>query len=159
MNMRATKITKAVAALALSVVLVACGAHSLAIDLLEDAAGVKVTAENAGEKDAAVSEGVITVAEGDVIVVSPCLDKGSFHLTITEHDSGAVAYDDIAEGRIMYAIEAEPGTYDVEVSGNGATGWMTVFSESGEDLAAQDESLAEALEDAGVDPSTLSDGE
>ena len=69
--MRATKITKAMAALALSVVLVACGAHSLAIDLLEDAAGVKVTAENAGEKDAAVSEGVITVAEGDVIVQLP----------------------------------------------------------------------------------------
>ncbi len=159
MNMKVAKITKALAALALSVVLAACGAHSLGIDLLEDASGVKVTAENAGSKDAAVSEGAITVAEGDVIVISPCLDKGSFHLTITEHDNGTAVYDDDAEGRILFTIEAAPGTYDVEVSGNGATGWMTVFSESTSDLAAQDESLAETLEEVGIDPSTVTDGE
>jgi len=157
--MKVTKVTKVLAALALCAVLAACGAHSLGIDLLEEASGVKVTAENAGEKDAATSEGAITVADGDVIVISPCLDKGGFDLTITEHDKGTVVYDDVAEGRVMYTITAEPGTYDVTVSGKGATGWMTVFAASGDDLLAQDEGLAEALEDAGVDPSILSDGE
>ena len=157
--MKTAKFMKTVAGLALCLVLAACGAHSLGVDMLEDASGVKVTAENAGSKDSAFSESAITVAEGDVIVISPCLDKGSFHLTITEHDSGTVVYDDIAEGRIMYAIEAGPGTYDVEVSGNGATGWMTVFSESGEDLEAQDASLAETLEGVNINPSTVTDGE
>ena len=157
--MKTAKVMKTVAGLALCLALAACGAHSLGVDMLEDASGVKVTAENAGSKDSAVSEGAITVAEGDVIVISPCLDKGSFHLTITEHDNGTAVYDDDAEGRILFTIEAAPGTYDVEVSGNGATGWMTVFSESGEDLAAQDESLAEALEGVNIDPSTVTDGE
>lgn len=157
--MKMARFAQAVAALVLSCALVACGAHSLELTLLDDAAGVKVTAENAGPDDAATSEGVITVTEDDVIIISPCLDKGSFNLTITEHDSGAVAYDDVAEGRILFETAAEPGVYDVEVSGNGATGWMTVFSISTEELAGQDASLAETLESVGVDPSVISDGE
>ena len=67
---------------------------------------------------------------------------------------GTVVYDDIADGRIYFQIDALPGTYDVTVSGNGATGWMTVFSTSAEELSAQEESLGEALEQ--IDPSVLS---
>lgn len=157
--MKINKLVKVLAALVLCGVLVACGKHSLAIELLEDAPGVRVTAENAGKDNVATSEGAITVADGDVIVISPCLDKGSFNLTITNHDDGTVVYDDVAEGRIWFQTEATPGTYDVSVSGNKATGWMTVFAASSEFVSGQDESLAETLEDQGVDPSILSDGE
>jgi hypothetical protein len=156
--MKVAKITKALAALALSVVLAACGAHSLGIDLLEDASGVKVTAENAGSKDAAVSEGAITVAEGDVIVISPCLDKGSFHLTITSSDGEAI-YDDDVDGKVYFMIDAEPGTYDVTTSGNRVTGWMTVFSQNKDDEAAINDSLDETLAENNIELEEDSDGE
>ena len=157
--MKLKDIAKTVAAIVLSCSLVACGAHSLTLVSLDEASGVKVTAENAGEDNVASSEVAIVVEDGDVIVISPFLDKGSFNLTITEHDDGTVVYDDIAEGKVMFQAEAVPGTYDVQVSGNNATGWMTVFAQSADELDAQNESLAEALEAEGVDADAATDGE
>lgn len=140
-------------AFALMLGLVACGgASSLAQETLDEADGIKVTAENAGPGNSATTGGAITVKEGDVIVISPFTDKGSFHLTITSTDGKVVAYDDDAEGKVMYSIEAEPGTYDVTTKGNGGTtGWMTVFSQNAQELAEQDASLNAELEKAGVD--------
>lgn len=149
--MRFGKVIKAMAALAMAGALVACGASSMELETLEDVSGVKVTAENAGVDNVVTSEGAITVAEGDVIVISPFLDKGAFNLTITEHDTGAVVYDDAAEGKVMFPTSAEPGTYDVEVSGDGATGWMTVFAISADEVEQQNASLEEALEEAEAD--------
>ena len=139
-------------AFALMLGLAACGGKStLAQETLDDADGIKVTAENAGSDNSAMTEGAITVKEGDVIVISPCMDKGSFHLTIASADGKVVAYDDDADGKVMFAINAEPGTYDVTTSGNGGTtGWMTVFSQNAQELADQDAALAAELEKAGV---------
>ena len=138
---------------ALMLGLVACGgASSLAQETLDEADGIKVTAENAGSGSSATTGGAITVKEGDVIVISPFTDKGSFHLTITSTDGKVVAYDDDVEGKVMFAINAKPGTYDVTTKGNGGTtGWMTVFSQSAQELAEQDASLAAELEKAGAD--------
>ncbi len=153
--MKKTRILCAAAVMVLAVALAACSLkHSLSLELLEEASGIKVEAENAGKDDVVSSEGAIVVNEGDVIVISPCMDRGSFNLTIVSADDGTVVYDDIADGRIYFQIDALPGTYDVTVSGNGATGWMTVFSTSAEELSAQEESLGEALEQ--IDPSVLS---
>ena len=140
-------------AFALMLGLVACGgASKYSQEPLEEASGIKVTAENAGSDSSATTGGAITVKEGDVIVISPCLDKGSFHLTITSADGKIVAYDGDAEGRIMFFIEAEPGSYDVATRGNGGTtGWMTVFSQNAQELADQYASLAEELERTGID--------
>ena len=157
--MKMTTVAKTLATLALSLSLVACGAHTMKLELLEEASGVKVTAENATEDDVTTSAGAITVNDGDAIIISPCLDKGSFNLTITNADDGTVVYDEKAEGRVMFQTGAVPGVYDVEVSGNKATGWMTIFAAPVDEIAEQDASLAEALEDLGVDPSIMSDGE
>ena len=151
------KLAKTLIVVAMVCLLAACGKHSMSLELLDEASGVKVTAENAGKDDVVTSEGAITVEDGDVIVISPFLDKGSFKLTITNTDDGTVVYDDVAEGKVLFQIDAVPGTYTVEASGNGATGWMTVFAESADEIEEQDESLAEALEDVDIDESVLSD--
>ena len=155
--MRTSRIVAVFVALVLAFALAACGSHTLEMEPLDEVSGVKVTAENALEDNVATSSGAITVADGDVIVISPCLDKGSFHLTITGSDGQTVAYDDDVEGRMLFQTNAAPDTYDVEVSGRKATGWMTVFAMSADDIAQQDSSLADALEDAGIDQDILSD--
>lgn len=157
--MKKTRIAAMLLVMVLVVGLAACGKHSLTLELLDEASGVRVTAENAGSDDIVSSEGAITVSDGDVIIISPCMDKGGFHLTITGDDGATVVYDEDVDGRIWFQTGAVPGTYDVAVSGTGgSTGWMTVFSASADDLEAEGQSLEEALTDAGIDPSTLSNG-
>ena len=155
--MKITKIVLGALTAALALALVACGSASVYTqETLEEADGIKVTAENAGTDQTAITEGAITVKEGDVIVISPCLDQGSFHLTITSQDGKTIAYDDEASGRVLYTIEAQPGVYDVKTSGNDATGWMTVFSSNAEDEAALNASLEEVLAANGIDKGAVS---
>ena len=150
--MKSTKIVTAAVIAALALALAACsGPSTYSQELLEEADGIKVIAENAGSDQTAITEGAITVKEGDVIVISPCMDKGSFHLTITSQDGKTVAYDDDASGRVLFTIDAEPGVYDVKTSGNDATGWMTVFSSNAKEEAALNASLNEVLEANGID--------
>ena len=65
---------------------------------------VKVEAENAGKDDAVSSEGAIVVNEGDVIVISPCMERGSFNLTIVSADDGTVVYDERTDQDTIEAI-------------------------------------------------------
>lgn len=145
-------IVSAVCALLIGVALTSCGGpSSYGQDLLDEVSGIKVTAENS-KGDSALTEGAIVVGENGTIAISPDLTKGSIHLTITSEDGKTVVYDDDASGRVMYTIAADPGTYDVQTtSKDGATGAMTVFAIDQEELAAQDEALADALDEAGVD--------
>lgn len=157
--MRTKRVIGTLAAIAMAGTLFACGKaeSKLTIDLLDEASGVKVVATNAGAEQSVSTAGAITVEDGDVLVISPCLDKGSLHLTVTSSDGNTVAYDDDVDGRIMFQTEATPDTYDVYVEGKDATGWMTVFAQDADELAEQDASLDEALTEAGVDPSIVSD--
>jgi hypothetical protein len=155
--MKVKKFLLMAVAVAMVCVLGACNSGSIKLEMLEEADGVKVTADHANKDNVATCESALTVADGDVIVISPCLDKGSFHLVITEHDAGTVLYDEDVDGRIMFPIEAAPGEYNVEVSGNKATGWMTVFAKSSEELEAEDAALDEVLEQEGVEVEELTD--
>jgi len=150
--MKTYKIAAALSALALATTLVACGSpSSYEQTLLDEASGIKVTAENASAGSSAVTENAITVEEGDVIVISPFTQNGSFHLTITSQDGKTTVYDDDASGKVLFSIEAEPGVYNVTTSSNGVTGWMTVFAESQDDINEQDEALEDAFEREGVE--------
>lgn len=146
-------ITKALASLALCVTLAACGgaASSYVQESLDEASGIKVTAQNAGSDMEAVSEGGITVEEGDVIVISPMTERGAFHLTISTQDGSKVIYDDDAQGSVLYTIDAEPGVYDVTTRGKDVTGWMTVFAENEDEKAQIESDLQDKLEQEGVE--------
>lgn len=152
-------VASAIFAFALGVTLVACDGSSYSQELLTEASGIKVTCENSTD-DTALTEAAIVVEENGTIVISPDLTKGSIHVKITSEDGKTTVYDDDADGRVMYTVAAEPGTYDVETTSNGATGAMTVFAMNQEELAEQDEALADALDAAGVDAEeVLSDSE
>lgn len=157
--MKVSKIASVAAASLLAFTLMACsgGSSSYAQYSLDAVSGVKVEAENADSDNEATSEGAIEVKEGDVIVISPVTDKGSFHLTITSDADKSVIYDEDVEGRVLYTIEAKPGTYTVTTNGNNVTGEMTVFAQSQDELAAQDASLDEALEEAESDAQATED--
>lgn len=154
--MNIKKIASAALALGLALTLGACGKPvTYGQKVLDEAVGIRVDAENANADNTATTEGALVVAEGDVVIVSPFTEKGSFHLTITSADDDTVVYDEDVEGKIMFSIDVKPGTYDVTTSGNGVTGWMTVFAESGKDLADQNSELLEALKNDGVDTTEL----
>ena len=157
--MKVTKIASVAAASLLALTLMACTTSSSSYEqyTLDEASGIKVEAENAGSDSEAVTESAIEVKEGDVIVISPVTDKGSFHLTITSDADKSVIYDEDVEGRVLYTVAAKPGTYTVTTNGNNVTGWMTVFAQSQDELAAQDASLDEALEEAGLDAQATED--
>jgi hypothetical protein len=145
-----------VLALALALASCAKATASLSTELLDEVSGIRVVAENAGEDNVAISQGVIEVKDNDTIVISPDVSKGQFHLAITPGDGGDPIFDEDVDGHVLFTIGSEPGSYDVEVSGReGVTGWMTVFAQSQDELAAQDESLKEELEEAGVDGGEL----
>ena len=147
------KITSAVAALALALTLGACSStsSSYAQETLDEVSGIKVEAENAGTDSNATTEGTITVEEGDTIVISPNIEKGSIHLTITSEDGKTTVFDDDVSGKVMFTQAAKPGVYNVTTSGNGATGEMMVFAQSQDELAKQNADLADAIEDATED--------
>ena len=126
------------------------GAGTLGIEPLTEVSGVRVTAENAGDDQMATSEGAITVGDGELILISPDLTKGALHLTIVSEDGSMKPYDDEASGRVLFTTDADPGVYNVEVKGKDATGTMVVCAQSKEELAAQDASLDEALEQVGA---------
>ena len=157
--MKVSKIASVAAASLLALTLMACTTSSSSYEqyTLDEASGIKVEAENAGSDSEAVTESGIEVKEGDVIVISPVTDKGSFHLTITSDADKSVIYDEDVEGRVLYTIEAKPGTYTVTTNGNNVTGEMTVFAQSQDELAAQDASLDEALEEAEPDAQATED--
>lgn len=156
--MKVTKIASAMAACALAFTLAACGgASTYAQYTLEEISGIKVEAENAGTDQSAETEEALEVKDGDVIVISPSTEKGSFHLTITSDDGSTTVYDDNVEGKVLFSIPAKPGIYTVTTSGNNVTGWMTVSVHSQEELDAQDAALLETLEEIGVDVETAED--
>ena len=159
--MKLLKIASLAVAFAFAAMLAGCapeGPSSLAQYTLDSAPGVKIEAENAKSDNVCVTEGAFTVKKGDVIVVSPFTESGSFHLTIMPSAGGTAVYDADVDGKVLFTLEAEPGKYDVQTSGNGVTGWMTVAVQSEQELAEQDAALDEALEQNGTDPKAVKNG-
>lgn len=156
-SVKATSVMAGATAMLLSASLVACGTSSYSQELLDEADGIKVVAENAGNDQSAVTAGALDVEEGDVITISPFTDKGSFHLTITESGADEPIYDEDVDGKVMFSIDANPGSYDVKTSGNDVTGWMTVFSENKEEQEAVTDQLVEKLAENGVERQTADD--
>ena len=136
--------------------LAACSKSTYSQEVLENDTGgmyLKITAENASESSATTSE-ALSVEDGDVIVISPDLTKGAIHVTITSTDGKEIAYDDDADGRVLFTVEAQPGTYDAKTTGvNGATGSMTIFTMSAAEFGEQNAALEEILEKNGIDSS------
>ena len=62
------------------------------------------------------------------------------------------ALEVVLDGRVMSDYELQPGDYMMSITAkDNPTGTLLIFPESAEELQAQNESLAEAMDQAGVE--------
>ena len=152
-----------VATLALSVALVGCGADGKSAaytqtPLSEDSAsGIQVVAENAHDQKA-TNKDVLTVNDGELIIVSPLTEKGSFHVTITSSDGFTTVYDEDVDGTALKTVDAGPGTYSVSTQASDVTGSIVISTQNAEEFKKQNDELDKALGNPTFDVVTDEDG-
>ena len=136
--------------------LAACGETGSLSDSIDSETGtITYTAEKA-TAGSALSGATVDVKEGDIVVVSPLMDKGALNVQLTQ---GAIGTEDFAEepavdedfdGKVLKTFEVDPGEYTVTVSvaGNEATtGTLSVHAKSKADYEAENKSLQETVEE------------
>ena len=143
------KMLMVVAALACAVALAGCaGAGSLQG---EDADGgaCQVTADNAAKGAAYVSLGDVEIAKGQLLVLSPVLQKGSLQVELFE-DADEDALDQTVSGSVLSTYEVDPGSYSMRVTcaENGTTGTLLVHVMDAAEFERQNQALDAALSDA-----------
>ena len=148
------------AILALSLALAACGGakSSMVSQPNDETGGVDVVMENA---DGSGVNGNVTIEEGQCLVISPNLTKGSVEVRAflieqaqTADDMGIgeeAALEETIDGSVLSTYDLEPGEYMLTFSAKGgATGTMMALPYSREEIDRQDAELAEILTQAGI---------
>ncbi len=148
-------------ALILVMVLSACGAKGTmsAVDN-EETGGVDVVCQNAGDGSAVT--GYVTIEEGQCLVLSPVLDKGSIQVRATLMEGEATtedlgtadeaALDETVSGTVMSSYDLEPGEYMLAIiAKDNPTGTMMILPYDAAEYQAQGESLQEELSALGVE--------
>ena len=151
--MKFAKLGPIATALALALVLVGCGngaPSSFHQNRLTDASGVRVEAQNAGPDMEATTEAAFTIKDDDVILISPNVDEGSFHVTIAQTGSNNIIFDEDVSGKMLFTIEGDHGTYDITTRGNRVTGALVIAAQNEKAFTQQNESLESVLETEGV---------
>lgn len=137
------------------VALVGCGSKAgngtLSAETVAETGAFKVTANDAKADDGVSKAAALTLNEGDILIVSPDLEKGKLQVTLKDA-SGNVAFDQEMSGRVLSNHEVKAGTYDVTITCKeaGTTGSILVINQSAEEFAAQNKALDEALAEQGV---------
>ena len=143
--------------LVLVLALAACGApSSLTSDFDDETGAVKVVAENASES---YVNGYVTIEEGQCLVISPDLSKGSFDVQAsvmereaTEQDLGVAeepALEETVSGKDMSTYDLEPGEYMLGITARDkATGTMVIVPFSAQELESENARLEEVLAQA-----------
>ena len=147
------------AILVLALALTACGGAkgSMSAEDTEEAGVVKITCENAG--DGTAVNGYVTIEEGDCLVLSPMLDKGSIQVQAflmereaTADDLGTAeeaALDETVDGKVMSSYNLEPGEYMLTfTSKDNPTGTLIAMPYSIQEMQEQNDKLEEALAEA-----------
>lgn len=150
------KILALAGALVLVLALTACGtSSSMSSDYDDETGAVKVVAENAAES---YVNGYVTVEEGQCLVVSPNLTKGSFDVQVslmesepTAEDLGAAEEPTLEEnvsGKVMSTYDLEPGEYMLGITARGnATGTLLIVPYSIQEMENENARLEEILAD------------
>ncbi|MGI6221288.1 MAG: hypothetical protein ACOYIP_05415 [Coriobacteriales bacterium] len=146
------KILAIIAAAALCLVIAGCaGNGTLSDEIIDETGAFKITADDAGEGSALASlGGGLVVEEGQIVVVSPDLEKGSLTVKLLGSDGNAVL-DQVAEGRVLSTAELAPGDYSVEVTcdKNGTTGTLMISAIDRAEFEQQNQALDDAVDAAG----------
>ena len=151
------KILALAGTLVLVLALTACGtSSSMSSDYDDETGAVKVVAENAAES---YVNGYVTVEEGQCLVVSPNLTKGSFDVQVslmesepTAEDLGAAEEPTLEEnvsGKVMSTYDLEPGEYMLGITArDNATGTLLIVPYSIQEMENENARLEEILADA-----------
>lgn len=151
--MKFAKLGPIATALALALVLVGCGngaPSSFHQNRLTDASGIRVEAQNAGPDMEATTEAAFTIKDGEVILISPDVDEGSFHVTIAQTGSNKIVFDEDVNGKMLFTIEVDHGTYDITTRGNRVTGALVIAAQNERAFVQQNEGLESILETEGT---------
>lgn len=148
------------AILVLALALTACGekGYMVTTDNVETG-GFDISCEKAGTGTG--GNGYVTIAEGQCLVISPNLEKGSIKVKAflmereaTAEDMGIAdeaSLDETISGRTLSTYDLEPGEYMLTVtSESNPTGTMMILPYDAAEIQAQDEALQEELAKLGV---------
>ena len=127
------------------------GKGTLSAEVIAETGAFKIVASDAPNNAGIKSAGAVTLKDGDALIVSPDLQKGSLQVTITS-GSGTVVLDEKVDGRILDTYEVNPGTYDVEVTCKqaGTTGALVIAATNAAEFEKQNKDLEAVLtRDAG----------
>ena len=145
------------AILVLALALTACGGAKGSMSAEDMDGVVKVTCEKA--RDGTGVTGYVTIEEGDCLVLSPMLDKGSIQVKAslmereaTAEDLGTAdeaALDETVDGKVMSSYELDPGEYMLTfTSKDNPTGTLIAMPYSIQEMQEQNDKLEEALAEA-----------
>ncbi len=146
------------AVLVLALALSACGAKgTMNAEPNEETGGVNVVCERAG--DGTAVNGYVTIEEGQCLVLSPNLEKGSIQVRAilmereaTTEDLGTAdeaALDETVDGQVMTTYDLEPGEYMLAfISKDNPTGTMIAMPYSIQEMQEQNDKLEEAMVEA-----------
>ena len=146
-------VSVAVAAL----VLAGCSGGSLSMEINDKTRGVDVRAEHISEGSVT---GSVTVGEGECLIMSPMLDRGSFIVRLFPEGSTEPAIPAAeSRGKAMSAYSVSPGSYALEVSVEKRTdGTLSVMPYDEKAYAAENDALAQALSGLGLTEGLLPEG-
>lgn len=125
------------------------GRGSLSSDIIDETGAYKVTADDAGKGSAVMASGGVTVKEGQIVVVSPDLQKGSLQLKLID-SSNKTVFDEKITGRVLDTHEFDFGEYAISVTCNedGTTGTLLVVAVDAAEFEKQNQDLEAALAEA-----------
>ena len=127
------------------------GRGTLSSDIIEETGAYKVVADDAAKDAAVMASGAVIVEEGQVVVISPDLTKGSLKVKFMDAANETV-FDEKVGGRVLSTYEFAPGEYAIAVTclENGTTGSLVVASVDADEFEKQNQDLEKALALAGV---------
>ena len=138
------------ATFALALTLAGCaGNGSLIGEDVNDAGAFQVTADDAAKDAAVMGVESFAVAEGQIVIVSPNLTKGSLQVTLSAGEDDT-AIDESVSGAVLSTYEVAPGTYSISVACNeaGTTGTLLVLAMDADEFDQQQDDLDAALAEA-----------
>lgn len=121
-------------AVACACALGACAGRGYLGDDVDEATGAYTYTADDAAKGAEVASlgGGVEIGEGQVLVLTPDLTKGSLEVRLMD-EAGETVLDEVESGQDPTTRELEPGDYSISVSvvENGTTGTLVVASTDG----------------------------
>lgn len=148
-----------VVAFACVLALVGCaGKGSLSDKIDDDTGAYTFTADDAGKGSAVGSfGGGIDIENGQILAVSPDLEKGSLQLKLL-NEANETVLDENVTGRQITTYELGAGSYSISVACNedGTTGTLLVVPVNADEFEKQNKDLEAALSSADVSTDAVS---